>query len=63
VLVSEQGKAAQVRLLTSSGFKSLDDSAAAAVRSWKFQPAERAGKPTACWVKVPVNFRIDDSGR
>ncbi len=61
VLVNEMGKAAQVRLLTSSGFKSLDDSAAAAVRSWKFQPAERAGKPTACWVKVPVNFRIDDT--
>ena len=63
VLVSEKGQAAQVRLLTSSGFKSLDDSATAAVRSWKFQPAERAGRPTACWVKVPVNFRIDDSGR
>lgn len=61
VLVSEQGKAARVRLLTSSGFQSLDESAAAAVRTWKFQPAERAGKPTPCWVKVPVNFRIDDS--
>ena len=61
VLVSEQGKAAKVRILKSSGFKSLDDSAAMAVRSWKFQPAERAGKPTACWVKVPVNFRIDDA--
>ena len=61
VLVSEQGKAAKLRVIKSSGFKSLDDSATLAVRSWKFQPAERAGKPTACWVKVPVNFRIDDT--
>lgn len=59
VLVSEQGTAAQVRVLKSCGFKSLDDSAAAAVRTWKFRPAERAGEPAACWVKVPINFRID----
>lgn len=63
VLVSERGRAAKVRLVTSSGFQLLDDSAITAVRTWKFRPAERSGRPTACWVKVPVNFQIDTTGR
>lgn len=36
----------------------LDQSAVDTVKTWKFQPALRAGKPVACRVMVEVSFRI-----
>jgi protein TonB len=36
----------------------LDDNAVAAVRTWRFKPAEKDGKPVAVSVQIEVNFRL-----
>ena len=36
----------------------LDDSAARTVRTWKFQPATRGGKPVAVGIRVEVSFGL-----
>lgn len=58
VIVAENGRPMQIRLVKSSGFKSLDKAAKAAVAKWKFRPAQRGGRAVSCPIKVPVRFRI-----
>jgi protein TonB len=61
VLVAADGHAADVRVLRSSGFAPLDESAATTVRErWRFVPAERAGAPVDSRVTVPIRFRLSD---
>ena len=35
------------------------ESAIAAARTARFEPAEADGKPVACWVQIPLKFRLD----
>jgi TonB family protein len=37
----------------------LDALVIAAVRTWKFRPALKDGKPVAAWVQIPINFEED----
>jgi protein TonB len=60
VIVSAQGTARDVAVLTSSGHPILDDAAAAAVRGWRFEPATRGGVPTSGSADVPVRFTLQD---
>ncbi len=52
------GAAERVELKRTSGSERLDESALAAVRQWKFVPAQCAGKAVAAWVLVPVAFSL-----
>jgi protein TonB len=36
----------------------LDEKALEAVRTWKFEPAEKDGKPVAVMISVEVAFRL-----
>jgi protein TonB len=38
----------------------LDDAAAKAVWQWTFEPAKSGGRPVACWVKIPLNLKLED---
>ena len=38
--------------------QNLDEQALEAVRQWKFEPAQRDGKPVLMHAVVEVNFRI-----
>ena len=59
VLVAPDGRAADVRVLRSSGFAPLDDSAVTTVRErWRFIPARRDGAPIESRVTVPIRFRL-----
>jgi protein TonB len=58
VLVSTEGHAQQVSVETSSGIASLDASALATVRTWRFVPGQRQGRPIAAEVLVPVRFSL-----
>src|SRR5207247_2680094 len=59
ILVAPDGRPAQVRVLRSSGFAPLDDSAVATVRDrWRFIPARRSGEAVGGRVKVPIRFRV-----
>ncbi len=61
VTVDPQGVPSEVRISTSSGFASLDDSAETTVRrKWRFKPAGQAGRPIAADVLIPVRFAIKE---
>jgi len=57
LVVGEQGKARDVRLLKGVGF-GLDEQAYFALRSWKFEPGTKEGKPVAVMATVEANFRL-----
>jgi periplasmic protein TonB len=58
VLVAPDGRAAEVRLLRSSGHPLLDDLAVRTVRErWRFIPARRDGAAVEGRVEVPIRFR------
>jgi protein TonB len=59
VLVSAEGRAADVQIRSSSGSVRLDDAALDAVRRWKFVPAKRGSEPVAAWVLIPISFKLE----
>jgi len=56
--LDEDGAVIAVRQTVSSGHAALDEAAAAAARSWRFEPATLDGVPTASCVSVPVRFGL-----
>jgi len=58
VLVSPAGHPADVRLLRGSRVDPAADRAAiAAVRQWRFTPAQKRGQLVSCWFNVGVPVR------
>jgi protein TonB len=58
VLVDAQGAPAQVQLSSSSGFPRLDQSAAEAVRHYRFSPPAKQTPPHETWTTVKVEFDL-----
>jgi protein TonB len=56
------GHTGHVELLSSSGYRSLDESAVKAVSSWRFAPATRGGTSVPCAIQVPVRFKLNTAG-
>lgn len=59
VLVSAEGRAAEVQIRASSGSERLDMAARDAVARWKFTPARRGEQPVAAWVLIPISFSLE----
>lgn len=57
-LVGVNGKVNQVRVIKSSGHAILDQEAIKAVREWRFRSARRNGSNIACWVDIPLSFKL-----
>ena len=58
VLVSADGRAAQIRIIQGIGL-GLDERAAEAVHGWKFVPArDAARRPVPTWVTIEAVFRL-----
>ncbi len=55
-LINQDGATQDLKIVSSSGYKSLDNSALKAVKGWKFASATRDGRPMKAWVEVPVRF-------
>ncbi|MDQ2871091.1 MAG: TonB family protein [Acidobacteriota bacterium] len=55
VLVSETGEPVEVQVLKGVA-GGLTESAVAAVRHWRFQPATRGGSPVRGWTTIPIPF-------
>ena len=55
------GSVGSLRIKKSSGYTSLDKSALEAVKTWKFEPGRKIGKPVIMWVDVPVKFVLNDT--
>ena len=58
VEILESGSVGQVNVANSSGIDSIDASALKAVGSWKFSPAQAAGKIVKQWIKLPIDFKL-----
>lgn len=61
VWVDELGRAGQVLLAASSGWRLFDDAAVAQARRCPFQPALRGVQPVGSWVEFPVRFALETS--
>lgn len=59
VWVSATGEATKVEVTQSSSIYSLDESAIAAVQTWRFVPAQRGGVAIASTVTVPIIFKLN----
>ena len=57
-LINEDGNCHEAVLSKSSGHEMLDQSALAAVRSWRFIPAKHGVQTVSSWVLVPITFRL-----
>ena len=58
VQVGPDGRALQIKLMSSTGFTRLDEAAEATVAQWRFVAATRNGQAITSWVLVPIKFRI-----
>ena len=58
VQVGPDGRALQIKLMSSTGFTRLDEAAEATVAQWRFVAATRNGQAFTSWVLVPIKFRI-----
>lgn len=59
VLVDQNGRVVDLRILSSSGHAILDRSAANAVKTWSFIPAKKGKDTIDMWVQVPVRFKLE----
>lgn len=60
VEVLAEGKAGEVKLHQGSGHEILDKAALQTVKTWRFAPARRFGKPVTMWFLVPIKFSLED---
>lgn len=54
------GRVGATRLVQSSGYAKLDQSALREARKWRFVPGSRDGVPVVRWKQVPVKFELHD---
>ena len=59
VIVGTDGRPETIKIISSSGYYLLDDSAKSAVQHYKFRPATMGGIKCRSHVKVPICFRLD----
>lgn len=58
VLVRKDGRVGRMKMLSSSGYRSLDNAAKKVLRRWKFVPGTIMGIPVESQVKVPIRFSL-----
>ncbi|MHC1758096.1 MAG: energy transducer TonB [Negativicutes bacterium] len=58
ILVNTAGRVEEVRIVASSGYAELDETARQAVQSWRFSPALQNGSPVAAWATLPIVFDL-----
>ncbi|MBI1732734.1 MAG: energy transducer TonB [Gammaproteobacteria bacterium] len=59
LLIGEDGKVAEAKVESPSGFPRLDEAAVKeALRRWTFKAGTEDGKPKAMWHRVKVTFRL-----
>jgi periplasmic protein TonB len=61
VLINEEGRTASVEVNRSSGAEALDQAAVEAIKRWRFSPARYGEKPVESWVRIPIDFRLNDT--
>jgi protein TonB len=59
IYILADGRVGEVKLVSSSGYGKLDESAMREAKKWRFIPGTTDGKPMAMWKQVPVTFRLN----
>lgn len=59
IYILADGRVGDVKLISSSGFAKLDQSALREAKKWRFVPGTSDGQPMAMWKQVPVTFRLN----
>jgi TonB family protein len=57
LVVGADGKPREIRVQRTLGL-GLDEKAIEAVKTWRFEPALKDGKPVAVQINVEVSFRL-----
>ena len=60
VWISKKGKVEKIKILHSSGYKRLDDSALKAAKKTRFQPAIKNGQAVPSQTELTFTFRLTD---
>lgn len=60
IRITAEGNVAELEVVSTSGHPILDAAAVSAVRTWRFLPAMRNGRPVATTVRLPVRFALDE---
>lgn len=60
VEVLSNGNVGRYQVMKSTGVKMLDESAAKAIKTWKFHPGKKNGKPAVMCIQVPVTFELEE---
>ena len=58
VHILPDGSVGEVRLRQTSGHRRLDEAALAAVRRWRYVPAQRGGEAIPYWYIQPIVFSL-----
>jgi protein TonB len=61
VLVDEEGKTKTVEINRSSGSEALDRAATEAIKHWRFSPARDGDKRVESWIRVPIDFLLQNA--
>lgn len=58
VFIDKDGRVADMKLFSSSGYAILDRAARNTVENWLFEPGLQGNEKIEMWVKVPVRFQL-----
>lgn len=59
VLINENGRVDNLKVLQSSGYAILDRTALSTVKKWLFEPGTEGGIKKKMWVKIPIRFQLE----
>jgi protein TonB len=60
VLIDEQGRPAELRVQSTSGYARLDEAALKALRDARFRPYAENGVAQRVWALVPIHFDLEN---
>ena len=60
-IVGTDGRPSDIRVVRKLGMQ-LDEQAIQSLREWKFQPAQKSGRPVAVAIEVEFSFHLDRNG-
>ncbi len=60
VEIKTDGSVGLSKVMHSSGYKLLDQTAVQAVQDWKFHPAIKDGKPLRTCIQIPISFQLEE---
>ena len=60
VEILADGSVGRYYVMRSTGHETLDEEAVKALKSWKFHPATKDGRPFVTCIQIPITFQLQD---